>query len=64
MEGKPFAVSVVGYSGWFFFKFYAEAVEFMELCAEDGCSSSCYMRNELGQYEWIESRKAEEEVNI
>lgn len=51
MEDKPFAVSVVGYPGWFFCDFIQDVFWFMELCGEDGHSSRAFMRNELGQYE-------------
>lgn len=52
-EGKPFAVRVAGSACWFFFEFYENVVWFMELCAEDGNSSTAFKLNELGQYERI-----------
>ena len=51
MEGKPFAVSVVGYPGWFFFDYLENVIWFMSLCAEDGNPSRAFKRNELSQYE-------------
>lgn len=53
MDDKVYGVTVECLPGWFFFDFYDDAVLFMELMAEDGHSSSVYMRNELGQYERI-----------
>lgn len=60
MEDKPFAVSVVGYLSWFFFDNILNVYLFMELCGEDGHSSSAFMRNELGQYERFAYNDVEE----
>lgn len=62
-EEKPYAVRVAGYSCWFFFEYYENVVWFMELCSEDGNSSTAFKRNELGQYEriaWCEVDKEDD----
>ena len=58
---KAYAVKVAGYSGLFFFDYYENVVWFMELCSEDGNSSTAFKRNELGQYELILWNDAKDE---
>ena len=53
MDGKIYGVRVEDTLYWYFFDSYEDVVLFMELMAEDGHSSSAFMRNEWGQYEWI-----------
>ena len=44
-----------------FFDYYENVVWFMELCEEDGNSSTAFKLNELGQYERIAWCEIDEE---